>query len=277
MIQGRENPQDTKLRERLARVRYRVAVMSGKGGVGKSTVSANLAWGLAAAGGRVGVLDTDIHGPNLPLMFGVSQARFNALNETEIEPVPVGESVLTGTLALASVANIGYGDDTALIWRGPMKLGLIKQFLADVVWGDLDYLVIDTPPGTGDEALTIGQFIKPMTGIVIVTTPQDVAILDARKSVNFATQMEIPVIGIIENMADSEEVRVFGTGGGERAAQELGVPFLGRLEMDGRVVACGDGGTVFVSEHPESPVAQQFSAILEKIVSWCDEAGQADA
>ena len=277
MIQGRENPQDTKLRERLAHVRYRVAVMSGKGGVGKSTVSANLAWGLAAAGRRTGVLDTDIHGPNLPLMFGVSQARFNALNEKEIEPVPIGESVLTGTLSLASVANIGYGDDTALIWRGPMKLGLIKQFLADVVWGDLDYLVIDTPPGTGDEALTIGQFIKPMTGIVIVTTPQDVAILDARKSVDFANQMEIPVIGIIENMADIGEIRVFGTGGGERAAEELGVPFLGRLEMDGRIVACGDGGTVFVSEHPESPVAQQFFTILEKRVSWCDEAGQADA
>ncbi|TVR67440.1 MAG: ATP-binding protein [Spirochaetaceae bacterium] len=274
MIQGRENPQDTRLRERLALVRHRVAVMSGKGGVGKSTVSANLAWGLARAGRRVGLLDTDIHGPNLPLMLGISDVRFSAISESEIEPVAVSDASLPGTLHVASVANIGYGDDTALIWRGPMKLGLIKQFLADVAWGELDYLVIDTPPGTGDEALTIGQFIKPMTGIVIVTTPQEVALLDARKSVDFAAQMKIPVIGIVENMADSGDVAVFGSGGGERAARELEMPFLGRIGMDPRIVTCGDGGRVFLAEYPDSPAGEQFSVILEGITTWCERSGK---
>lgn len=262
------------MRERLALVRHRVAVMSGKGGVGKSTVSANLAWGLARAGRRVGLLDTDIHGPNLPLMLGISDVRFSAISESEIEPVAVSDASLPGTLHVASVANIGYGDDTALIWRGPMKLGLIKQFLADVAWGELDYLVIDTPPGTGDEALTIGQFIKPMTGIVIVTTPQEVALLDARKSVDFAAQMKIPVIGIVENMADSGDVAVFGSGGGERAARELEMPFLGRIGMDPRIVTCGDGGRVFLAEYPDSPAGEQFSVILEGITTWCERSGK---
>lgn len=277
MIQGRENPQDTKLRERLAHVRHRVAIMSGKGGVGKSTVSANLAWGLARAKCRVGLMDTDIHGPNLPLMLGISEDRFNVLGENEIEPIPVRDTSLAGTLTVASVANIGYGDDTALIWRGPMKLGLIKQFLADVAWGDLDYLLIDTPPGTGDEALTIGQYIKPMTGIVIVTTPQEVALLDARKSVDFAAQMKIPVIGIVENMADSEEIRVFGSGGGERAAEELKVSFLGRIAMDPRIVSCGDRGRVFLADHGESPAGRQIAHVLEKITTWCEGTGSDSA
>ncbi len=268
MIQGRENPQDTKLRERLTRVRHRVAIMSGKGGVGKSTVSANLAWSLADNKSRVGLLDTDIHGPNIPLMLGITDAQFTAVNDEEIEPIRVNDF-----LHVASVANIGYGQDTALIWRGPMKLGLIRQFVADVDWGDLDYLVIDTPPGTGDEALTIGQYIKPMTGIVIVTTPQEVAILDSRKSVDFARQMKIPVIGIVENMADGEQVKVFGSGGGERAAEELGVPFLGRIALDPRMVSSGDGGTVFVADYPDSEASRQMAMIVEKIIAWCNGSG----
>lgn len=265
MIQGREDPRDAKLRERLEHVRYRIAVMSGKGGVGKSTISASLAWALSDRALRVGLLDTDIHGPNLPLMLGIEDERFTATDDEEIVPVPVREN-----LHVASVGNIGYDPDTALIWRGPMKLGLIRQFLSDVLWNELDYLIIDTPPGTGDEALTIGQYIKPMTGIVIVTTPQDVAVLDARKSVDFAGKMDIPVIGLVENMADGEQLKVFGTGGGERAARELGIPFLGRVALDPRMVSAGDAGKPFIAEHPDAEAVRQLTEIVDQVVAWCE-------
>lgn len=268
MIKGREDPRDAKLRERLAHINHRVAVMSGKGGVGKSTVSANLAWALARRELQVGLLDTDIHGPNLPMMFGIAGEQFSATEEGEITPITV-----LPNLHMASTANIGYDADTALIWRGPMKLGLIKQFLSDVSWGDLDYLVIDTPPGTGDEALTVGQYITPMTGIVVVTTPQEVALSDARKTVDFAAQLKIPVIGLVENMADGTALKVFGSGGGERAAGELGIPFLGRISLDPLMVASGDGGRVFMAEHPDSEAAKQLEKIATGVVAWCNGGG----
>ncbi len=270
MIKGRENPQDVKLEQRLQSVHHRIAVMSGKGGVGKSTVSVNLAWALAEQKMTVGLLDTDIHGPNLPLMLGIQEQRFTATGEDsqEIVPVPVGDY-----LKVASVGNIGYDPATALIWRGPMKLGLIKQFLSDVVWGALDYLVIDTPPGTGDEALPIGHYIKPMTGIVIVTTPQEVALLDSRKSVDFAMKTGIPVIGIVENMADGESLKVFGSGGGEKAATELQVPFLGRIALDPRMVTAGDGGRPFLRDFSESESGRQLGAIVQRIEEFCGKAG----
>lgn len=263
MIQGRESAQDVRLRENMERVHYKIAVMSGKGGVGKSTVSVNLAWTLAERGLRVGLMDTDIHGPNVPAMLGIRGSRFTG-SEDAIEPVEV-----TPTLRLASVANIGYDENAALMWRGPMKLGIIRQFIADVVWNELDYLIIDTPPGTGDEALTIGQYIKPMTGIVVVTTPQDVSILDARKSVDFAAKFEIPVIGVIENMADSDSIKLFGSGGGEAAAAELGVPFLGRIGADSSFVAAGDAGRPFVADHADSESGRQIGAIVDRVVTWC--------
>ncbi len=263
MIKGRENPQDAKIQTNMERVSYKIAVMSGKGGVGKSTVSVNLAWALAMRDLQVGIMDADIHGPNLPTMLGVSEERFSG-SEHEIEAVEV-----LANLKAASVGNIGYDRDAALIWRGPMKLALIKQFLADIVWGDLDYLIIDTPPGTGDEALTLGQEIKSMTGIVIVTTPQDVALLDSRKSVDFAQKMNIPVIGIVENMADGAALKVFGSGGGERAAAELGVPFLGRVALDPRMVAAGDTGRPFLADHESEEAGRQLQAIVDGIVMYC--------
>jgi Mrp family chromosome partitioning ATPase len=263
MIQGRENSQDVKLRENLERVKYTIAVMSGKGGVGKSSISVNLAWALAMRDLSVGMLDADIHGPNVPKMLGTEAFPFTGDND-RIEPVEVMPN-----LKLASVANIGYGRDQALIWRGPMKIGLIRQFLADVVWGELDYMIVDTPPGSGDEALTVGQYMKPLTGMVIVTTPQDVALLDSRKSVDFASKMEIPVIGIVENMADGESLKVFGSGGGERAAQELGVPFLGRVALDPRMVAAGDAGTPYLADHAEEEAGRQLLAIVERVVTYC--------
>lgn len=263
MIKGRENPQDTRLREKLEQVRYKIAIMSGKGGVGKSSVSVNLAWALALRDLSVGLLDADIHGPNVPKMLGIDSIGFTG-EQDAIDPVEVLPS-----LKVASVANIGYGADQALIWRGPMKIGLIKQFLADVEWGPLDYMIVDTPPGTGDEALTVGQEIKPLTGIIIVTTPQDVALLDSRKSVDFAGKMQIPVIGIVENMADGESLRVFGSGGGERAAEELGVPFLGRVALDPRMVAAGDSGRPYLADHAAEEAGRQLAAIVDNVVTYC--------
>lgn len=261
MIQGKPNPQDERLKARMERVKYKFVVMSGKGGVGKSTVAVNLAYALALRELRVGVLDADIHGPNLGKMLGVEQARFTGTEE-EIEPVEV-----LPTLKAASVAMIGYDPDAALIWRGPMKLGIIKQFLGDIVWGDLDVLVIDTPPGTGDEALTIGQYLPDLTGCIIVTTPQDVAILDSRKSVDFARKMKLPILGLVENMRDTETLKVFGSGGGERAARELDVPFLGSVPLEPNLVAAGDSGRPFIAEAPEAPAARALNTIIDTVLT----------
>ena len=261
MIQGKANPQDERLKERMGRVKYKIAVMSGKGGVGKSTVAVNLAWALAMRDLQVGVLDADIHGPNLGKMLGTETSRFTG-SEEEIEPVEV-----LPNLKAASVAMIGYDPDAALIWRGPMKLGIIKQFLADIVWGDLDFLIMDTPPGTGDEALTLGQNIPELSGCVIVTTPQDVAIMDSRKSVDFARKMNLPVLGIVENMRDTDALRVFGSGGGEQAAGELGVPFLGSVPIEPRLVASGDSGKPFIAEEPEAEASKALSGIIDTIVT----------
>lgn len=263
MIKGKDNPQDTKLRENMSRIKYKIAVLSGKGGVGKSTVSANLAWALAMKDLRVGILDADVHGPNMPKMLGIEEKRFTG-SDNQIDPVEV-----IPNLVAASVANVGYEPDTALIWRGPMKLGLIKQFLADILWNDLDFLVIDTPPGTGDEVLTIGQEIKDLTGVIIVTTPQEVALLDSRKSANFAEKLKLPVIGIIENMADSDSLKVFGSGGGEQAAEKLGLPFLGRIFIDSRMVPAGDQGRPFIAEYPDEPAGIQLREIVDRTINYC--------
>ena len=263
MIKGKDNPQDTKLRENMSRIKYKIAVLSGKGGVGKSTVSANLAWALAMRDLRVGILDADVHGPNMPKMLGIEERRFSG-SDNQIEPVEVMPN-----LVAASVANIGYEPDAALIWRGPMKLGLIKQFLSDILWNDLDFLVVDTPPGTGDEVLTIGQEIKDLTGVIIVTTPQEVALLDSRKSANFAEKLKLPVIGIIENMADSDTLKVFGSGGGEAAAEKLGLPFLGRISIDQRMVPSGDQGRPFVADYADEPVGKQLADIVERTITYC--------
>jgi Mrp family chromosome partitioning ATPase len=240
-------------------IRHKIAVLSGKGGVGKSTVSTNLAYGLALRDYRVGILDVDIHGPNIGKMLGIEERRFSG-SEDEIEAVEV-----LPNLKAASVGFVGYDPRAALIWRGPMKLGIIKQFLEDVVWGELDYMVIDTPPGTGDEPLTICQYLPELAGAVVVSTPQDVALLDAQKSVDFAAKMKIPVLGIIENMRDPENgPKLFGSGGGERAAEKLGVPFLGAIPLDPGVVESGDSGRPIVAS--EAPSSSAIAAILDQIL-----------
>lgn len=259
--------QDDRLKEKMSKIKHALIVMSGKGGVGKTTVAVNLAYALSLAGNTVGILDVDLHGPNIAKMLGVEGKTFKEpQGQAGIEPIEIAKD-----LTAISIAFTGYAPDQPIIWRGPMKTAIIKQFLSDVNWGDLDYLVIDAPPGTGDEPLSICQFIPDTIGAVIVTTPQDVAVLDARKSVRFAQEMHIPVVGIIENMSGfvcphcHTEVNIFKKGGGQKAAEELDVPFLGRVPLQPEFVDFGDKGTPFVSFHHRSESVEAFAGIVDKI------------
>jgi len=257
--------QEKRLKEKMAKIKYPLIVMSGKGGVGKTTVAVNLAYALSLTGKSVGILDIDLHGPNIAKMLGIEKHSLYNF-EFGIQPVDVSDN-----LKAVSVALTGYNSDQPIIWRGPMKAAVIRQFLADVNWGELDYLVIDSPPGTGDEPLSACQLIPNVSGIIIVTTPQDVAILDARKSVLFAREIKIPVVGVIENMSGficphcHAETDIFKKGGGEKAAQELKVPFLGRVPFQPEFVEFGDKGTPFVSFQEKSKSAGAFMSIVDKI------------
>lgn len=263
--QAAQKEQDARLERNMGHIQHTILVMSGKGGVGKTTVSVNIALGLAEKGYDVGLLDVDIHGPDVAKMLGIED-RVLETDGSEIEPVEVIPNLKAMSLALA-----GYGTDTPIIWRGPLKMGAIKQFLADVNWGPLDYLVIDSPPGTGDEPLSVCQLIPKMDGAVIVTTPQDVAVLDSRKSINFAKQLEIPVLGVVENMSGficphcGEQADLFGTGGGERAAADMNVPFLGRIPMDPRIVKAGDQGRPYIAAVRESAAADAIKGIVSGV------------
>ena len=248
-------------------VKHVILVLSGKGGVGKSTVSVNLASALSAHGRQVGLLDLDIHGPSIPKMLGIEDQKPAVLDQT-MEPVHV-----TGTLAVMSMAFLLPDTSSPVIWRGPMKMSVIEQFLTAVHWGALDYLIVDLPPGTGDEALSIVQLAPNVQGAVIVTTPQDVAVLDAVKAVKFIEKLELPVIGIIENMSGmvcphcGEVVDLFGRGGGEKAAGELGVPYLGSIPLDPEMVKAGDEGRPYVLRHADTPTWKAVDAVMEHLVT----------
>ncbi len=242
----------------LEGVKNTIAVASGKGGVGKSTVAVNLALALRDTGASVGLLDVDIYGPSIPLMLDVSgKPRVTA--ERKIVPK---ESY---GLRLMSIGFLA-GEDAPVIWRGPMVHGVVKQFLGDVAWGDLDYLVLDLPPGTGDAVLTLTQ-TAPLSGAVIVTTPQEVALIDARKGLQMFQRVSVPVLGIVENMSYfvcpkcEERHAIFGAGGGERAARELGVDLLGQIPLQPDVVESGDSGRPTVVDKPDSPAAQAFRTL----------------
>jgi len=251
--------QDIRLKENISRIKNKIIVMSGKGGVGKTTVAVNLAYGLALKGYNTGILDVDIHGPNIAKMLGIEGERLGSSH--------LGMKNLKAT----SIALLIEDPDKPIIWRGPLKMQTIKQFLCDVNWGDLDYLIIDAPPGTGDEPLSVCQLISDINGAIIVTTPQDVAILDSRKSVQFAKELKVPVIGIIENMSGflcphcQKEIDLFGIGGGEKAANNLKVSFLGRIPIDTAVVKAGDSGHPFVNLDKESSAVKNMNLILDKL------------
>jgi ATP-binding protein involved in chromosome partitioning len=247
-------------------VRHVILVLSGKGGVGKSTVSVNLATALAAHGRQVGLLDLDIHGPNIPKMLGIEDQHPAVIGET-MDPIHV-----TGNLAIMSMGFLLPDASEPVIWRGPVKMAAIRQFLEEVNWGKLDYLIVDLPPGTGDEALTIAQLAPNVQGAVIVTTPQDVAVLDAVKAVKFIGKLELPVIGIIENMSGmicphcGETVNLFGTGGGKKAAEDHRVPYLGAIPLDPAMVKAGDEGRPFILRHSGSASWNAVNAVMENLV-----------
>ena len=259
------------LQERLCKIKHKILVLSGKGGVGKSTVAVNIAVALSLRGKKVGLLDIDIHGPNIPKMLGVEGQRVSG-GPTSLEPFQYSEN-----LKLMSMSFLLHSPDSAVIWRGPLKMGVIKQFLKDVEWGELDYLVVDAPPGTGDEPLSICQLIENADGAVIVTTPQEVSVLDVRKSITFCRQLKMPVLGVVENMSGfvcphcGKVTDIFKKGGGEKMAQELGVPFLGAVPLDPAVVVGGDEGTPAASLGEDSPTKQAFLSIVDAIVRKTDK------
>jgi ATP-binding protein involved in chromosome partitioning len=246
------------LASRLSSIKHRLIVMSGKGGVGKSTVAANLAVALAAAGHKVGILDGDVHGPNIPKMLGLDGA--------SPSPGPSGLLPLEAcpNLKVMSMAFLLPDCDTPVAWRGPMKHTLFRQFLSDVEWGELDYLVVDLPPGTGDEPMSIAQILGDPLWTIIVTTPQDVALLDSRKSAVFAKDLGMNVLGILENMSGltcphcAGEIELFKTGGGKRASEDLGVPFLGAMPIDPNVVLAGDAGIPVANLDSGSKISEIF-------------------
>jgi len=260
-------PVDERIAKTLGRIKHKIVVLSGKGGVGKSTVSANIAMALAQAGKQVGLLDVDIHGPSIPRLLSLQDAKPH-IEPDHMEPVPYSKN-----LWVMSLGFLIPDRDTAVIWRGPMKLSLIKQFVRDVDWGDLDYLVTDCPPGTGDEPLAALQTFGKEAQAVIVTTPQGVAVDDVRRSVTFCRQLGNPVLGIVENMSgfvcpNCNAVHdIFNSGGGEALAKEMDVNFLGRIPMDPEVVRSGDEGFALMKVQSESPTAKAFQKIVEPILA----------
>ena len=258
--------EDFKLQESLGKIKHVIIVMSGKGGVGKSTVSSNIACTLSMMGYQTGIMDVDITGPNIPKMFGIEDERLECENEKLI-PVLVPPS-----LKVVSMAFLLPSKDDAVVWRGPVKMTAIRQFLEDVDWGDLDYLVVDMPPGTGDEAISIIQLIPKADGMVIVTTPQDVALLDSRKSITFSAQANIPIIGLIENMSGficphcGEKTDIFKSGGGVATAKNLNIQVLGAVPIEPRIVTSGDSGMPIVIDDPDSASAKIFKEITQKII-----------
>ncbi|RAH06111.1 MAG: ATP-binding protein [Methanobacteriota archaeon] len=282
-------------------IKHKIMVLSGKGGVGKSTVATGLALSLARQGKKVGLMDIDITGPNVPIMLGLEEADLN-VEDGQIHPAegPNGVKVI-------SMAFLLEDPDKPVIWRGPIKLGAIQQFIGDVSWGELDALIIDFPPGTSDEPLTVSQSLPGIDGVVIVTTPQEVALLDSRKSINFAKTISVPVLGVVENMSgytirgsaepnstisvmgpegvmkecdsDSEgnwdiTLDVFKSGGGEEASDEMGVPFLGTLPFDPGIVRGGDDGVHRIIAEPEGNTAKAFESIVDNIMGQLDKGSE---
>lgn len=253
---------DELARQSCKKIKQKFIVMSGKGGVGKTSVSVNLAIALANKGYQVGLMDVDIHGPDVPRMLGLT-GMLAADTNRQMTPMTYSDN-----LKVLSMESLMPDKDTAIIWRGPVKHTAIRQFIGEASWGDLDYLIIDSPPGTGDEPLTIAQLI-PDAKAVIVTTPQEVSLADVRKSISFCRNVNMRIFGLIENMSGftcphcNKVVDIFGTGGGEKTALAYGIQFLGRIPFDPDMVKCGDNGIAFQDKFKTSAITQAFQKITE--------------
>lgn len=253
------------LHARMDKIKHKLVVLSGKGGVGKSTVAANLAVTLSSRGKRVGLLDIDIHGPSISGIMNLGESQFSSVDGETIIPIQIGN------LKVVSLGPLLEGRDSAVIWRGPMKHNVIKQFLKDVEWGELDYLLIDSPPGTGDEPLSVCQLIENPTGAIVVTTPQKLAISDVRRSLGFCRKLELPVAGIVENMSGfvcpncGEHIDIFASKGGEKLATETNLPFLGRIPLNPSITQAGDSGFGDEGCIIDETVAQYFAEVAEQL------------
>jgi ATP-binding protein involved in chromosome partitioning len=258
-----------KFKERMSKIKHKIAVISGKGGVGKSTITVNLATAFALKGSRVGILDADIHGPTVPRLLG--------LEGSQVQTTAMGALPVDGPLKM-KVMSIDFfmAEQMPTIWRGPLKMRAIRQLLGEIVWGDLDFLFIDLPPGTGDEPLSIAQLLPELDGVVIVTMPSDLSSSIVKKAVTFAQRLKLPIIGVVENMSGfvcphcNEKIEIFSSGGGKKMAQEEGVPFLGSIPIDPKVSADSDKGAPFIISHKDSAAAKAFMEIVSKIVVYLE-------
>ena len=257
---------DNQLKDNMSKIKHKILVLSNKGGVGKSSVAVNLACSLSEKDYKVGILDADLHGPSVAKMLGFEGKRLQGSPEG-ILPMSVSPN-----LVAVSMASLIETSDAPLIWRGPLKMMALKQFLGEVQWGNLDYLIIDSPPGTGDEPLSICQLIPELEGGIIVTTPQSVALLDSRKCVNFLKNLKIPILGIIENMSGlkcphcGKNIDLFKSGGGKEAAQEFNLPFLGKIPIDLNIVISADEGKPYICQYKDTETAQIFNRIVKVII-----------
>ncbi|MEE9566964.1 MAG: Mrp/NBP35 family ATP-binding protein [Desulfobacteria bacterium] len=257
--------QDRAIQESLALIKHKFLIMSGKGGVGKTCVAANLAMALSKNGTEVGLMDVDLHGPDIPRMLGL-RGLLEISADNRLAPKPYSNH-----LKVVSIESLTQDTDEAVIWRGPLKMQVIRQFISDVHWGELDFLIIDSPPGTGDEPLSVAQTV-PGAKAIIVATPQEVCLADIRKSINFCRTVKMPIFGLIENMSGlvcphcGEPIDLFGTGGGFRTALAMNVPFLGRIPFDPKMVECADAGESYLEKYPDSELTKAYNQIVAKIM-----------
>ena len=269
-ILSREEVEEIKekiaIQHNISGIKHKIIVLSGKGGVGKSTVATNIAVALSLKGKKVGLVDVDIHGPSIPKMLGLESAKLRGSEEGML-PVDYSDS-----LKVMSIGFILRDQKDAIIWRAPLKHSMIKQFLRDIRWEELDYLIVDSPPGTGDEPISVMQLLGDADGAIVVTTPQDVALTDVRKAITFCRQVNLPIIGVVENMSGfvcpycGKTVDIFKSGGGQEMASEMGVPFLGRIPLEPKIVESGDSGKPYLEYERESETAHAFNKVIEPLL-----------
>ncbi|MGB9762322.1 MAG: P-loop NTPase [Caldimicrobium thiodismutans] len=263
--------QDKRVREQLSKIKHKIMVMSGKGGVGKSTIAVNIAVGLSLQDFMVGLLDVDLHGPSIPKMLGARDLKLTRRPDGRL-----GAIKYSPNLKFLSIEPLLPSEDSPIIWRGPIKISAIKQFIGDIDWGELDYLIIDAPPGTGDEPLTVAKTI-PDAYALIVTTPQEVSLIDVKKSIRFCQKVKMRILGLVENMSGficphcGKPLDLFKRGGGQKLAEEMGIRFLGKIPVDPRIVDTGDRGKPIVGAYPESVTAQAFEDLIRNIISATEE------
>jgi len=266
----RQKVEKEALSRRMHRIKHKILVLSGKGGVGKSTVAVNMAVSLSLAGKKVGLLDIDIHGPSIPKLLHLEGCPVVG-TEGSLSPVTYNHNLM-----VMSIGFMLHGQDDAVIWRGPLKYKLIKKFLMDVEWGNLDYLIVDSPPGTGDEPLSVAQFMAKEADAVIVTTPQEIALADVRKGIDFCRKLSLPILGVVENMSSfacpkcGEISDIFKSGGGEKMARNMGIPFLGKVPLDPKIVQACDAGEPYMHHYAKTETVKAFERILQPIMEMDD-------